>query len=104
IILRCRDSCGAGEATMEALNAYPDLATDELPLDFLQSKEPKLRSDDLTPVEWPEDRDLEWCPPGHGGLYPALRGAGLLDAMIDEGFQRVFVANSDNLGAIPDAR
>ena len=98
------DSFRTREDTMEALSAYPDLATDELPLDFLQSKEPKLRSDDLTPVEWPEDRDLEWCPPGHGDLYPSLRGAGLLDAMIDAGFQRVFVANSDNLGAIPDAR
>ena len=98
------DSFRTREDTMEAHSAYPDLATDELPLDFLQSKEPKLRSDDLTPVEWPEDRDLEWCPPGHGDLYPSLRGAGLLDAMIDAGFQRVFVANSDNLGAIPDAR
>jgi len=98
------DSFRTREDTLEALSAYSDLATDELPLDFLQSKEPKLRTDDLTPVEWADDPDLEWCPPGHGDLYPSLRGAGLLDAMIDAGYQRVFVANSDNLGAIPDAK
>src|SRR3954451_7902624 len=98
------DSFRTREDTLEALDAYSDLATDELPLDFLQSKEPKLRTDDLTPVEWPEEPDLEWCPPGHGDLYPSLRGAGLLDAMIDAGYERVFVANSDNLGAVPDAR
>ena len=49
----------------------------------------------------PKDPDLEWCPPGHGDLYTALRGTGLLDRLIDAGYQRVFVSNSDNLGAVP---
>ena len=31
---------------------------------------------------------LEWCPPGHGDLYTALRGTGLLDQLIDAGYQR----------------
>jgi UTP--glucose-1-phosphate uridylyltransferase len=88
--------------TLAALAAYDGLATDELPLDFLQNKEPKLRADDLTPVEWPDDPSLEWCPPGHGDLYTALRGQGLLDAMLEAGYRRVFVSNSDNLGAVPD--
>lgn len=94
--------------TLEVLGPYLEggrrLADAVLPLDFLQNKEPKLRADDLTPVEWPDDPDLEWCPPGHGDLYTALRGSGLLDAMIDEGFTQVFVSNSDNLGAVPDPR
>ncbi|HET6563386.1 MAG TPA: UTP--glucose-1-phosphate uridylyltransferase [Marmoricola sp.] len=90
--------------TLAALERYPDLAAAGLPLDFLQNKEPKLRSDDLTPVEWPADPSLEWCPPGHGDLYTALRGTGLLDALIDAGFTQAFVSNSDNLGAVPDAR
>ncbi len=90
--------------TLRVLGAYDGLADADLPLDFLQNKEPKLRADDLTPVEWPADPTLEWCPPGHGDLYPALRGTGLLDAMIDAGFARVFVSNSDNLGAVPDPR
>ena len=90
--------------TLAALASYPDLPDAELPLDFLQNKEPKLLASDLTPVEWPDDPTLEWCPPGHGDLYTALRGTGLLDAMIDAGFTQVFVSNSDNLGAVPDPR
>ena len=90
--------------TMEVLERYPDLAVDDLPLEFLQNKEPKLRSQDLTPVSWPDDPDLEWCPPGHGDLYTALRGTGLLDRLLEAGFTQVFVSNSDNLGAVPSAR
>jgi UTP--glucose-1-phosphate uridylyltransferase len=90
--------------TRAALADYPDLPVDGLGLDFLQNKEPKLRADDLTPVTWDADPDLEWCPPGHGDLYTALRGTGLLDRLIEAGFTQVFVSNSDNLGAVPDAR
>ena len=64
------------EESLEILGRYPDLAVDGLPLDFLQNKEPKLRADDLGPVEWPEDPDLEWCPPGHGDVYVALQTTG----------------------------
>jgi UTP--glucose-1-phosphate uridylyltransferase len=97
------DSFRTSQDTTEALAGY-DLAVDGLPLDFLQNKEPKLLSADLTPVSWPADPDLEWCPPGHGDLYTALRGSGLLDRLIDAGYQRAFVSNSDNLGATPDPR
>jgi UTP--glucose-1-phosphate uridylyltransferase len=90
--------------TMAALAPYDDLAVDGLPLEFLQNKEPKLRAEDLTPVTWEADPDLEWCPPGHGDIYTALRGTGLLQELIDAGYKQVFVSNSDNLGAVPDAR
>src|SRR3954464_3469269 len=90
--------------TMAALARYADLPVEGLPLEFLQNKEPKLLAKDLSPASWPKDPDLEWCPPGHGDLYTALRGTGLLDRLIEAGYQRVFVSNSDNLGAVPDAR
>ncbi|MBO9553205.1 UTP--glucose-1-phosphate uridylyltransferase [Cellulomonas sp.] len=90
--------------SLAALAAYPDLAVDGLPLDFVQNREPKLRADDLTPVEWPADPDLEWCPPGHGDLYTALFASGVLQALLDAGFRYATVSNSDNLGAAPDAR
>jgi len=90
--------------TMAALSRYDDLAVDGLPLEFLQNKEPKLLVDDLTPVSFPREPDLEWCPPGHGDIYTALRGTGLLDQLIGAGYDQVFVSNSDNLGAVPDAR
>jgi UTP--glucose-1-phosphate uridylyltransferase len=88
--------------TMEALRRYEDLPVEGLPLEFLQNKEPKLLEKDLAPVSWPKDPDLEWCPPGHGDLYTALLGSGLLDQLLEQGYERVFVSNSDNLGAVPD--
>jgi UTP--glucose-1-phosphate uridylyltransferase len=90
--------------TMAALARYESLPVEGLPLEFLQNKEPKLLAKDLAPATWPKDPDLEWCPPGHGDLYTALSGTGLLDRLIEAGYERVFVSNSDNLGAIPDAR
>ncbi len=90
--------------TMRALARYPDLAVDGIPLEFRQNREPKLRADDLTPVHWPADPDLEWCPPGHGDIYTALYGTGLLHLLLDQGFRYLFVSNADNLGARPDPR
>ncbi|MDQ6642350.1 MAG: UTP--glucose-1-phosphate uridylyltransferase, partial [Actinomycetota bacterium] len=97
--------------TRAALARYTDLAVPAtgsgqgtLPLEFLQNKEPKIRVDNLEPVSWTIDPALEWCPPGHGDLYTALRGTGLLEQLIEAGFRYAFVSNSDNLGAVPDAR
>ncbi|KRA31059.1 MULTISPECIES: UTP--glucose-1-phosphate uridylyltransferase [unclassified Nocardioides] len=90
--------------TLHALGRYDDLAVDGLPIEFLQNKEPKLLASDLTPVSWPKEPDLEWCPPGHGDVYTALRGTGLLDQLIEHGYRYVFVSNSDNLGAVPDPK
>lgn len=90
--------------TMAALERYEDLPVDGLPLEFLQNKEPKLLAADLMPASHPKDPDLEWCPPGHGDIYTALRGTGLLARLLDAGYRYVFVSNSDNLGAVPDAR
>ncbi len=98
------NSFRTSQDTMDALARYADLPVDGLPLEFLQNREPKLRSSDLTPVSWQREPDLEWCPPGHGDLYTALRGTGLLQRLLDQGYERVFVSNSDNLGAVPDAR
>ncbi len=90
------------EESLAVLAAYPDLAVDDLPLDFVQSQEPKLRADDLTPVSWPADPELEWCPPGHGDVYVSLLASGVLQALRDKGFRYVFLSNSDNLGATCD--
>ena len=97
------DSFRTSEDTLTALSGYEDLAVDGLDLDFLQSQEPKLLAADLTPVEWPADPTLEWCPPGHGDLYTALVASGILDRLIELGYRYASVSNSDNLGAAPDA-
>jgi UTP--glucose-1-phosphate uridylyltransferase len=90
--------------TLDALARYEDLPVPGLPLDFLQNKEPKLLLDDLMPASWPQDPDLEWCPPGHGDVYTALRGTGLLQQLLDQGYRHVFISNSDNLAAVPDPK
>ena len=92
------------EDSLDALAAHPALAVDGVPLDFLQNREPKLLVDGLTPVTWEADPTLEWCPPGHGDLYPALYASGVLDALLAAGFRYASVSNADNLGATPDAR
>jgi UTP--glucose-1-phosphate uridylyltransferase len=97
------NSFSTREDTLAKLEDYPDLEAD-VPLDFLQNKEPKLRADDLTPVEWPADPDLEWCPPGHGDLFTALQTSGLLEKLLAAGYRYAFMSNSDNLGAVFEPR
>jgi UTP--glucose-1-phosphate uridylyltransferase len=98
------DSFRTRDDTLAALADHRDIAVDGLPLDFLQSSEPKLRADDLHPVSWPAEPELEWCPPGHGDLYPSLLTSGILDRLCDSGYRWLFVSNADNLGARPDPR
>jgi len=90
------------EETEAILAAYPDLPVRGLPLGFLQSAEPKLRVDDLSPVDWPANPELEWCPPGHGDVYLSLARTGLLDALRGMGIRYAFLSNADNLGATCD--
>jgi UTP--glucose-1-phosphate uridylyltransferase len=97
------NSFSTRDDTLAKLEDYPDLEAD-VPLDFLQNKEPKLRADDLTPVEWPDDPDLEWCPPGHGDLFTALQTSGLLEKLLGAGYRYAFMSNSDNLGAVLEPR
>jgi UTP--glucose-1-phosphate uridylyltransferase len=92
-------------ATRDAsLAALPDGLSGRLPPDFLQNKEPKVRTDDLSPVAWPANPDLEWCPPGHGDLFTALQTSGLLQEMLAGGYRYAFVSSSDNLAAVLDPR
>ena len=97
------NSFATREATERALAVHPEVEAD-LPLEFLQGAVPKLRADNLEPVRWPADPELEWAPPGHGDLYTSLHATGMLDRMLEAGYRYAFVANSDNLGATVDAR
>merc|ERR1719261_240885 len=89
--------------TLEALAKYPDLGTGS-DLEFVQNKAPKVTKSDLTPASWPSGPDNEWCPPGHGDLYPAMLGSGTLDKLLASGMKYMFVSNSDNLGATMDLK
>src|SRR3954447_13300663 len=89
--------------SLEALRRHPEIESD-VPADFVQNKEPKLGVDDLRPVQWAPDPELEWCPPGHGDLYTALVTSGMLATLLERGYRYAFVSNSDNLGAVLEPR
>jgi UTP--glucose-1-phosphate uridylyltransferase len=89
--------------TLSALAKYSELgATDRLEL--MQNKVPKIEAESLRPITWPDNPSLEWCPPGHGDLYPSMLGSGLLLSLLKEGKKYLFVSNADNLGATLDLR
>src|SRR5690606_33160238 len=87
--------------SLAVLANYPSLSRD-LRLSFLQHKQPKVNVDDLSPACFPDDTELEWCPPGHGDLYTALVTSGMLEQMLSAGYEFAFVSNADNLGAVLD--
>lgn len=40
-----------------------------------------------------------WYPPGHGDIYESLFESGLLENLIKQGKEYIFISNVDNLGA-----
>ena len=84
------------------IEKHKELAVGKLPIDFLQNSNPKIAVEDLSPAKWPQDPELEWNPPGHGDVYPALWSGGILAELINEGFGYAFISNGDNLGAMVD--
>ncbi|EIM79168.1 UTP-glucose-1-phosphate uridylyltransferase [Stereum hirsutum FP-91666 SS1] len=72
---------------------------------FNQSRYPRILKETLLPCPPSADSDKkDWYPPGHGDLYNALLHSGVLDQLISEGKEYLFVSNSDNLGAVVDQR
>eukprot|EP00746_Dinoflagellata_sp_MGD_P089772 gnl/MRDRNA2_/MRDRNA2_35422_c0_seq1.p1 gnl/MRDRNA2_/MRDRNA2_35422_c0~~gnl/MRDRNA2_/MRDRNA2_35422_c0_seq1.p1 ORF type:complete len:480 (-),score=107.53 gnl/MRDRNA2_/MRDRNA2_35422_c0_seq1:262-1701(-) len=97
------NSFSTSDDTMKALSKYPQLGTGS-DLEFVQNKAPKVTAADMSPATWEKDPGHEWCPPGHGDLYPAMLGSGTLDKLLSKGFKYMFVSNSDNLGATMDIK
>jgi UTP--glucose-1-phosphate uridylyltransferase len=95
------NSFSTSEDTLGFLAKYPELGGGE-EIELMQNRVPKVLVADLTPLEWPEQPELEWCPPGHGDLYASLAGSGWLDRLLGEGIVYAFVSNADNLGATLD--
>ncbi|ESK97054.1 utp-glucose-1-phosphate uridylyltransferase [Moniliophthora roreri MCA 2997] len=73
---------------------------------FNQSRYPWFFAD--THVLCPEDAGTSnksaWYPPGHGDLYKSLYMSGVLDSLLSEGKEYLFVSNADNLAATVDAK
>lgn len=68
---------------------------------FNQSQYPRISQETLLPCpKSATDEKTKWYPPGHGDLYNALVHSGVLDQLLAEGKEYLFVSNSDNLGAV----
>jgi UTP--glucose-1-phosphate uridylyltransferase len=104
IPLLLMNSFATRDDTLAALERYPDLKLDGLPLDFMQGKVPKLLADGFEPVSWEADPSLEWAPPGHGDVFTSLASSGMLDTLLERGYEYLFLSNSDNLGAVLEPR
>jgi len=97
------DSFSTSADTLMHLERYrADGLAEASEVELMQNQIPKIDAATLAPVHWSLDPEMEWCPPGHGDLYPALVGSGWLDRLLAEGVRYAFVSNSDNLGAILD--
>ena len=95
------NSFSTSRDTLEFLRKYPTLG-EASALELMQSAVPKVAADTLQPAAWPANPSHEWCPPGHGDLYPSLLGSGWMDRLLADGVKYLFVSNSDNLGASLD--
>lgn len=73
---------------------------------FNQSRYPRIYKETLLlcPKTADDDNKSAWYPPGHGDLYTALTHSGVLDQLLAEGKEYLFVSNSDNLGAVVDEK
>jgi UTP--glucose-1-phosphate uridylyltransferase len=98
------DSDATRTATLAALDSIGAIDNGGLDPDFLQSMIPKLDASTLAPATWPDAPALEWCPPGHGDVYGALRRSGMLQALRERGIRYAMISNADNLGAQLDPR
>lgn len=80
---------------------HPDLLQEPY-IELMQNSSPKVDAATLLPASYPSSPENEWCPPGHGDIYPSLLGSGMLESLLNSGIEYLFVSNSDNLGATLD--
>ena len=96
------NSFNTDEETKSIIKKYE--GTDNIRIiTFNQSRYPRISKDSLLPVaKDPFGPKSQWYPPGHGDVFPALVNSGLLDKLLAEGKEYLFVSNIDNLGATVD--
>ncbi|KAF3852683.1 hypothetical protein F7725_006038 [Dissostichus mawsoni] len=73
---------------------------------FNQSRYPRINKESLLPIaknmSTGGQNGEAWYPPGHGDVYASFSNSGLLDKLLSEGKEYIFVSNIDNLGATVD--
>jgi len=86
------NSFNTEKKTAKFLRKYNNIKT------FNQSCFPRISSSNLLPID-PTMGSETLYPPGHGDLLISLEKSGLLDELLKEGKEYLFISNIDNLGA-----
>lgn len=91
-----------GRRPERVVKITPDLIVNS----FSSSRYPRINKESLLPVSTNlrmTGQNAEgWYPPGHGDIYASFYNSGLLDQLIEQGKEYIFVSNIDNLGATVD--
>lgn len=71
---------------------------------FQQSRYPRIIKESLEPMPTTHDgyAHADWYPPGHGDFFQSIYASGLVDTLLAQGKEYIFVSNVDNLGATVD--
>lgn len=67
--------------TLQVLKRNRKFSQENIPVEIIQHQEPKLLEETCEPVSYPEDPELEWCPPGHGDIFSTIWESGLLNVL-----------------------
>lgn len=73
---------------------------------FQQSRFPRIDKDTMEPLPLSHAgyQHSDWYPPGHGDVFEAVFNSGLVDTLLAQGKEYLFVSNVDNLGATVDTK
>ena len=86
---------------MNSFNTESDMQSLNLDFNmFTQNKVPRIntKTKDMLKI----NNQVSYVPPGHADVYSCLVEFGILDKLIQDGIESIFISNSDNLGASLD--
>lgn len=89
------NSFNTEKKTNRMLRRYKKIRT------FSQSVFPRISANSLLPIDPSYGKDSMY-PPGHGDIFNSLKDSGMLDELLNEGKEYLFVSNIDNLAATVD--
>eukprot|EP00871_Galdieria_phlegrea_P005504 jgi/Galph1/5955/GphlegSOOS_G4545.1 len=88
--------------TAKIIKKYQD--TQVTIMTFQQSRFPRILKDSLQPFPLTHSsyNREDWYPPGHGDLFESIESTGIIDTLLAQGKEYLFISNVDNLGATVD--
>lgn len=96
------NSFNTDSETAKIIQKYQD--TNVTITTFQQSRYPRIIKESLEPMPVTHDgyAHSDWYPPGHGDFFQSIYASGLVDTLLAQGKEYIFVSNVDNLGATVD--